>query len=95
MMAFFLLLWMLGATTEKQRKGIADYFAPTLVNTQKLGIGGCGPLGGESIDVEQERPARRPAQTSDRVDGYPGPAVQGGPEVGTGHKGSLQAAAQR
>jgi chemotaxis protein MotB len=24
MMAFFLLLWLLGATTEKQRKGIAD-----------------------------------------------------------------------
>ena len=31
MMAFFLLLWLLGATTEKQRKGIADYFTPTLV----------------------------------------------------------------
>ena len=27
MMAFFLLLWLLGATTEKQRKGIADYFS--------------------------------------------------------------------
>ncbi len=25
MMAFFLLMWLLGATTEKQRKGIADY----------------------------------------------------------------------
>ena len=34
MMAFFLLLWLLGATTEKQRKGIADYFAPTLVETE-------------------------------------------------------------
>lgn len=29
MMAFFMLLWILGATTEKQRKGIADYFSPT------------------------------------------------------------------
>ena len=27
MMAFFLLMWLLGATTEDQRKGIADYFA--------------------------------------------------------------------
>ena len=27
MMAFFLLMWLLGATTENQRKGIADYFA--------------------------------------------------------------------
>lgn len=31
MMAFFMLLWIVGATTEKQRKGIADYFSPTLV----------------------------------------------------------------
>ena len=35
MMAFFLLLWILGATTEKQRKGIADYFAPTLVELKQ------------------------------------------------------------
>ncbi len=31
MMAFFLLMWLLGATTEKQRKALADYFTPTLV----------------------------------------------------------------
>ena len=49
MMAFFLLLWLLGATTEKQRKGIADYFAPTLLNTRSQGISGAGLLGGESI----------------------------------------------
>jgi chemotaxis protein MotB len=29
MMAFFMLMWLLNATTEKQRKGIADYFSPT------------------------------------------------------------------
>jgi chemotaxis protein MotB len=29
MMAFFMLLWILGATNEQQRKGIADYFTPT------------------------------------------------------------------
>ena len=49
MMAFFLLLWLLGATTEKQRKGIADYFAPTLIDKKSLGLGGNGVLGGESI----------------------------------------------
>jgi chemotaxis protein MotB len=49
MMAFFLLLWLLGATTEKQRKGIADYFAPTLLNTRSQGISGAGLLGGESL----------------------------------------------
>ncbi|MBU0775979.1 MAG: flagellar motor protein MotB, partial [Alphaproteobacteria bacterium] len=31
MMAFFLLMWLLGATNEKQRKALADYFAPTLI----------------------------------------------------------------
>ncbi len=30
MMAFFLLLGLLGATNEKERKGIADYFNPSL-----------------------------------------------------------------
>ncbi|MDA7550982.1 hypothetical protein N8760_04080 [Rhodobacteraceae bacterium] len=30
MMAFFMLMWLLNATTEKQRKGLADYFSPTL-----------------------------------------------------------------
>ena len=29
MMAFFLLMWLLGSTNEDQRKSIADYFAPT------------------------------------------------------------------
>jgi chemotaxis protein MotB len=30
MMAFFLLMWLLGSTTEGDRKGIADYFASPL-----------------------------------------------------------------
>jgi chemotaxis protein MotB len=30
MMAFFLLLWLLNAVTEEQKKGIASYFRPTL-----------------------------------------------------------------
>ena len=32
MMAFFLLLWLLNATTEAQKQGIADYFSPTSVS---------------------------------------------------------------
>ena len=28
MMAFFMLMWLLNATTDKQRKGLADYFSP-------------------------------------------------------------------
>ena len=30
MMAFFLLMWLLSATTETQRRGLADYFSPTI-----------------------------------------------------------------
>ncbi len=54
MMAFFLLLWILGATTEKQRKGIADYFAPTLLDTKVVGTGNTGVLGGESARSENK-----------------------------------------
>jgi chemotaxis protein MotB len=30
MMAFFLLMWLINATTEEQRRGLADYFSPTV-----------------------------------------------------------------
>nr|WP_301332497.1 flagellar motor protein MotB [Parerythrobacter lacustris] len=54
MMAFFLLLWLLGATTEDQRKGLADYFTPTLVHTREESAGSAeGLLGGSSLtDVD-------------------------------------------
>lgn len=48
MMAFFLLMWLLGATTEKQRKGIADYFNPT-IPVNKVSGGGAGAFGGDSV----------------------------------------------
>ncbi|WP_299847442.1 flagellar motor protein MotB [uncultured Roseovarius sp.] len=51
MMAFFLLMWLLNATTEKQRKGIADYFSPTIPITRVSG-GGSGQFGGESVFSE-------------------------------------------
>ena len=40
MMAFFMLMWLLNATTEQQRKGIADYFSPTIPITRISGWGG-------------------------------------------------------
>jgi chemotaxis protein MotB len=48
MMAFFLLMWLLGATTEKQRKSIADYFAPTLISKKEGAAGGNALLQGDS-----------------------------------------------
>jgi chemotaxis protein MotB len=49
MMAFFLMLWLLGATDDEQRKGIADYFAPTILASDKSG-GSNGLLAGRSIE---------------------------------------------
>jgi chemotaxis protein MotB len=51
MMAFFMLMWLLNATTEKQRKGIADYFNPTIPMSRVSG-GGDGAFGGDSIFSE-------------------------------------------
>ncbi|WP_374386774.1 flagellar motor protein MotB, partial [Sandaracinobacter sp.] len=48
MMAFFLLMWLLGATNEDQRKGIADYFAPTVMESETSG-GSNGMLQGRSL----------------------------------------------
>ena len=48
MMAFFLLLWLLGATTETQRKGIADYFDASLTVSQNT-RGANGVLGGKTV----------------------------------------------
>ncbi len=51
MMAFFLLMWLLGATNENQRKSIADYFKPTSHSNVTMGqlAGSNGILGGRSI----------------------------------------------
>lgn len=51
MMAFFLLMWLLNATTESQRKGIADYFSPNIPIAAVSG-GGAGALSGDSIFTE-------------------------------------------
>jgi chemotaxis protein MotB len=47
MMAFFLLLWLLNATTQEQRKGISDYFAPASVSRSTSGAGAV--LGGRTM----------------------------------------------
>jgi chemotaxis protein MotB len=39
MMAFFLLLWLLNATTEEQMTGLSNYFAPPNAGAEDQGIG--------------------------------------------------------
>jgi chemotaxis protein MotB len=53
MMAFFMLMWLLNATTEKQRKGIADYFNPAIPIVRISG-GGSGAFGGDSVFSEEQ-----------------------------------------
>lgn len=51
MMAFFMLMWLLNATTEQQRKGIADYFSPTFAINRTSG-GGDSSFVGDSVFTE-------------------------------------------
>jgi chemotaxis protein MotB len=53
MMAFFLLMWLLNATSEEQRRGLADYFAPA--NVFGRSTSGTGqPFGGKTLNSEGE-----------------------------------------
>jgi chemotaxis protein MotB len=80
MMAFFLLLWLLGSTTEDQRKGLADYFTPTLVKTREQSAGSDGLLGGASLTDPDNYP-HRASQTGSRSLTVPRDAT-GGPKEG-------------
>ncbi|HWK41761.1 MAG TPA: flagellar motor protein MotB [Croceibacterium sp.] len=80
MMAFFLLLWLLGATTEDQRSGIADYFTPTLVKLREQSAGSNGLLGGSSLTDPDNYP-NRTGQTGTRAMTIPLDAT-GGPREG-------------
>ena len=66
MMAFFLLMWLLGATNSDQRKGISDYFKPSALTKSVLSVnqtsGAEGVMGGQSIIDETALP-RAAAQT--------------------------------
>ncbi|MEZ0497281.1 flagellar motor protein MotB [Sphingomonas sp. IW22] len=88
MMAFFLLMWLLGATSEQQRKALADYFAPTLVQLKQKSAGSFGPFGGASLTDVDNYP-NRAGQTGTREMTVPSGAT-GGKKVGSGEKGSLK-----
>ena len=57
MMAFFLLMWLLNATTEKQRAGLADYFNPTVVQDKS---GGAMAFDGTDTSAEAGKPLAPP-----------------------------------
>lgn len=60
MMAFFLLMWLLNATSEEQKRGIADYFSPVSVFEQK-GYSG-GAMGSQMATIEGAFDGRGPSE---------------------------------
>ncbi|MBB5704911.1 flagellar motor protein MotB [Sphingopyxis panaciterrulae] len=84
MMAFFLLMWLLGATTEKQRKALADYFAPTIVQTKQDTAGSTGLFGGDSL-VDVDKYPHEAGQTGTKAMTIPRDAT-GGPREALGRQ---------
>jgi chemotaxis protein MotB len=89
MMAFFLLLWLLNVTTDVQKRGIADYFEPTITSKSNSGAGGVlggltvGSPGSQTLPLSQ--PNFNPAQNALRQpqegdDGNEGGGPAGDPD---------------
>ncbi|MFB9969014.1 flagellar motor protein MotB [Pseudoroseomonas cervicalis] len=65
MMAFFLLMWLINATSDAQRVGLADYFAPT--NVLSRGPSGAGePFGGRTINSTNTLAGETPPAMGER-----------------------------
>jgi chemotaxis protein MotB len=81
MMAFFLLLWLLNVTTDVQKRGIADYFEPTITSKSNSGAGGVlggltvGSPGSETVSLSKpsfqlsQNALRQPAEGDDGNEG--------------------------
>jgi chemotaxis protein MotB len=92
MMAFFLLLWLLNATTEEQKKGIAEYFSPTAVSNSNSGANGVlggktlapGPLanqsGGMTVGIPITSSANEVEEATDKSDNKTPPEDAENPE---------------
>lgn len=89
MMAFFMMMWLLNATTEKQRKGIADYFSPT-IPVNRISGGGDGAFGGDSVFSENTLPQNGTGASSAR----PTSQNQARGETGMSDEGDEAAAQQ-
>ncbi|MGL4649651.1 MAG: flagellar motor protein MotB [Caldilineaceae bacterium] len=61
MMAFFLLMWLISMTTQEQKTGLAEYFAPAALSLSNSGAGGM--LAGTAMDKSGNR-ASAPRDTA-------------------------------
>lgn len=66
MMAFFMLLWLLGNTSEEQKEGLSEYFSPSTASTQSVS-GGDGMFGGETITSDDNSVGGVTAAIPDQV----------------------------
>ncbi len=64
MMAFFMLMWLLNATTEKQRKGLADYFSPEIPVNRVSGGGDMAFAGDSSLSEDTQAQSGRGASSA-------------------------------
>jgi len=55
MMAFFLLMWLISMTTQEQKIGLAEYFAPAALSPTTSGAGSV--LMGSALDKSGNRPS--------------------------------------
>jgi len=88
MMAFFLLMWLLNATSEEQKRGIANYFDPFAAEAK--GGGNMGVMGGTSVKENQGSLDDK----SNRVALKPTPLTEkgaGGNAAGVSHKQNADA----
>ena len=67
MMAFFLMMWLLGATTESQRRGLADYFNPS-IPVHRISSGGSGMFGGNDLETREQQGPTTPDPASDEAE---------------------------
>jgi chemotaxis protein MotB len=55
MMAFFLLMWLISMTTQEQKIGLAEYFAPAALSPTSSGAGGI--MYGTALDTSGKKPS--------------------------------------
>lgn len=73
MMAFFLLLWLIASTDEETKRGLADYFTPTIGIKGALGVGvegGLSPVSDGTAIEEKFKPGLVPSapETGEKAD---------------------------
>lgn len=73
-------MWLLGATTEKQRKALADYFSPTLIRRKALVPTACSVA--HQLPIPTIIRTGHPTQTGTRSLTIPKDA-KGGPKATT------------